>query len=632
MPLAVQSTPLPGWETVMAMLMPARHSCLARMSAGEKRFSERLESALGDRYVCAYDLPIGERGQRPDFLVLDPQRGALLIEVRDWTLNSIQEISSSVVSRLTANGLRDERNPMLQVRAMALELVLQLDRDPLLKTQGSNGVSGRKRLAVSIGWGLVLPNISRWDFETCALAEVLDSRRVICRDELAEPGAAAFENLLWGLLGDQPAAPLSAEQFHRLRWQLFLELRLCCTGGRLGAPQAAEVGSSAVRLAPQRFAALDRDQEQLLRRMDLGSRVVIGGVGSGKTSLLLREACLLASGNAQPVLLICVDRLLAVRLRMLTAVSVGGSRVHVFAFEDWCRELLANCGASDVLSLSTQDQVSIMRQRIESGVLVSGCYSAVFVDEAQCLDAPAIEVLADMVEPASGALCCSCGPIRSPSGEGCDPVAVLKLPASQVYRLQAGYRLSSTIVQLAIRFASEEAMAWDGALASPAADATEALACELLMSVSFEDEAEQIARSITALLAQPVAADASEYPVAILWRRRGWVGTLERALMRHDIGFHTEEITRQDLLFESRASVLLIDLDHCHGLEFDHVYIPGIGDMPDQGQPLVAEELRLLRGMTRARRGLHFTYQHHSPFVQRINAALHAGQGQQATG
>ena len=614
----------------MAMLMPARHACLARMSAGEKRFSERLESALGDRHVCAYDLPIGERKLRPDFLVVDPQRGALLIEVRDWTLSSIQEISPSVVSRLTANGLRDERNPMLQVRAMALELVLQLERDPLLKT---NAPSGRRRLAVAIGWGLVLSNISRWDFETCALAEVLDSRRVICRDELGEPGPASFENLLWGLLGDQAPAPLGTEQFHRLRWQLFLELRLGCRGGRLGTiAEADDDARQANPASAQAYAALDRDQEHLLRRMELGSRVMMGGVGSGKTSLLLRQACLLALRNAQPVLLICLDRLLAVRMRMLAASSPGGSRVQVFAFADWCREMLSTCGATDVLGLSTADQVSILRQRIETGILVSECYSAVFVDEAQCLDAAALEMLAQMAEPASGTLCCSCGPLRSPAGEGCDPVAVLNVPASQIYTLRAGYRLSSAIAQLAQRFAaSADALAWGSALALP--QAADGLAvCTLDMASSFEDEAEQIARSIAALLARPAALDASEHPVAIFWRRRGWVGTLERALARHDIGFHTEEITRQDSLFEGTVQVLLVDLDHCQGLEFDHVYIPGLGDMPDQSEPLGAEELRLLHGMTRARRGLHFTYQHHSPFVQRINAALQADRGQQAVG
>jgi hypothetical protein len=42
----------------MAKLIPTRNSCLARMQAGEKRFSERLEQKLEDDYLLWYDVPI----------------------------------------------------------------------------------------------------------------------------------------------------------------------------------------------------------------------------------------------------------------------------------------------------------------------------------------------------------------------------------------------------------------------------------------------------------------------------------------------------------------------------------------------------------------------------------------------
>jgi hypothetical protein len=56
----------------MAKLIPTRNSCLARMQAGEKRFSERLEQKLEDDYLLWYDVPIGPRQSRPDFVVFHP--------------------------------------------------------------------------------------------------------------------------------------------------------------------------------------------------------------------------------------------------------------------------------------------------------------------------------------------------------------------------------------------------------------------------------------------------------------------------------------------------------------------------------------------------------------------------------
>ncbi|HET8700144.1 MAG TPA: nuclease-related domain-containing protein [Nitrococcus sp.] len=65
----------------MAALIPSLNSCLRRMTPGEKRFAQRLESQLEDDYLCCYDVPIDGRGQHPDFIVLQPSRGLLILEV-----------------------------------------------------------------------------------------------------------------------------------------------------------------------------------------------------------------------------------------------------------------------------------------------------------------------------------------------------------------------------------------------------------------------------------------------------------------------------------------------------------------------------------------------------------------------
>jgi len=68
----------------MATLIPTYDSCARRMTSGERRFAQRLESLLESDYLCWYDVPVGTKYQHPDFVLLHPRRGLLVLEVKDW--------------------------------------------------------------------------------------------------------------------------------------------------------------------------------------------------------------------------------------------------------------------------------------------------------------------------------------------------------------------------------------------------------------------------------------------------------------------------------------------------------------------------------------------------------------------
>ena len=73
----------------MATLIPALGACLRRMTPGEKRLAERLEDKLDDDYLLWYDVPGGPQQLHPDFIVLHPSRGLLILEVKDFRLSTI---------------------------------------------------------------------------------------------------------------------------------------------------------------------------------------------------------------------------------------------------------------------------------------------------------------------------------------------------------------------------------------------------------------------------------------------------------------------------------------------------------------------------------------------------------------
>lgn len=74
----------------MATLIPSLGSCKPRMTSGERRLAERLEQQLDEDYLLWYDVPIGPKQTHPDFVVLHPRRGLLILETKDWRLDTIQ--------------------------------------------------------------------------------------------------------------------------------------------------------------------------------------------------------------------------------------------------------------------------------------------------------------------------------------------------------------------------------------------------------------------------------------------------------------------------------------------------------------------------------------------------------------
>jgi hypothetical protein len=54
------------------------------MWPGERRLAQRLEALLEPDYLCWYDIPIGTK-----------RRGFLILEVKDWALDSIERVTKT---------------------------------------------------------------------------------------------------------------------------------------------------------------------------------------------------------------------------------------------------------------------------------------------------------------------------------------------------------------------------------------------------------------------------------------------------------------------------------------------------------------------------------------------------------
>ena len=147
----------------MAILIPALSTCLAKMNDGEKRLARRLEDKLEDDYLCWYDIPVGPQHLHPDFILLHPRRGLLILEVKDWKLECIAGVTKTSVTYLESDGPKEMANPLEQARKYAHAVVNTLEKDTTLVEQAGTKYQGK--LICPWGYGVVFSQITRKAFE-----------------------------------------------------------------------------------------------------------------------------------------------------------------------------------------------------------------------------------------------------------------------------------------------------------------------------------------------------------------------------------------------------------------------------------------------------------------------------------
>ena len=116
----------------MATLIPALSTCVSRMTTGERRLAERLEQKLDDDYLLWYDVPVGPKQSHPDFVVLHPRRGLLILEVKDWRLDTIRQASKQTWEIIPGGVPKSVINPSEQARHYAHQVVDALCKDKQL--------------------------------------------------------------------------------------------------------------------------------------------------------------------------------------------------------------------------------------------------------------------------------------------------------------------------------------------------------------------------------------------------------------------------------------------------------------------------------------------------------------------
>jgi hypothetical protein len=328
-------------------------------TAGEKRVFAAL-AKLPDDCLIYYEPVVARR--YPDLIAILPNIGALIIEVKDWRLAELSQVTPETVTIMRRGAETTAIHPRKLARGYMLRLMDECRRHPRaeLLIQRDGPYAGR--YSFPFCHIVILSNINRSqiDREAPELTNVFPPGVTITRDELA-----AWETLD----ADALLARLKAS-FDP--WWPFPKL----TQAQVDVFRSLVHPEIVIRAGETDLAVLDLRQERNARALGDGHRIVYGVAGSGKTVLLIARAKLLAEEPEKRILVLCYNRLLATHL---AAALAGHRRVRVTTFHRWG----VRCG----LDFRDGEDDGAFGERLlawlQNGARDCGRFDAVLIDEAQ---------------------------------------------------------------------------------------------------------------------------------------------------------------------------------------------------------------------------------------------------------
>jgi len=605
----------------MTTLIPALGTCLPRMTSGERRLAERLEQKLDDDYLLWYDVPVGPKQSHPDFVLLHPRRGLLILETKDWKLETIQQATRQAWDILVDGRVKVVMSPLAQARFCAIQVVNALERDPQLVQPGG---PHQGKLAFPWGHGVVFTRITRKQFDAAGLGEAIAPQYVICQDEMLETAdPEEFQQRLWAMFPHSFGNRLmTLPQLDRVRWNMFPQVRVQTQGALFddNDPDAD---------IPGILRVMDLQQEQLARSLGEGHRVIHGVAGSGKTMILGYRAEYLAKAATEaskPVLILCYNEPLAVKLAAMMDAKGLSSQVHARHFHKWCREQLVAFGQDlPARHLTTAQAMDEMVLRVIYGVdrghIPAGQYRAVLIDEGHDFAPEWLRLVTQMVDPATHSLLVLYDDAQSIYERSRSKQFSFKSVGIQAQGrttiLKINYRNTRQILQTASLIAADLLTADDKdddgiPLVKPISCGRDGPAPLIIRLPNLRDEAAKVATLLSAAHQEGHAWG----DMAVICRRYDEMDACAQALSRWKLPHEVRQGTGS--FHPNEDTIKVLTMHASKGLEFPVVALVGVGRMPAAGED-EREEARLFYvGATRATQRLVITASQAGAFGLRL--------------
>ncbi|MDO7836898.1 NERD domain-containing protein [Sphingobium sp. HBC34] len=314
------------------------------MTAGENRLFELMDTTLDNEWEIYIQPHLN--GLRPDFVLLNPKVGVVVIEVKDWDLNAmaydVRRYDGGRVELVASKDGRTFRvdNPFQKIRRY---------KDAIFNIYCP-------RLQARFGYAAIAATVV---FPFASQARVKSLQLPFLKDE-ERAKAASY----WPVAGEEQLRDLDVRaMFPVIKHE----------ASRLMTPAIAD--DLRGWLVEPDFAReqreplqLDRNQRSLAdSRTESGFRRIRGPAGSGKSLVLAARAARLAD-EGKDVLIVTFNMTLWHYLRDLVAREVKKkgylSRLTFVHFHEWCKDVCNEAGFEEEYALAMQPITKVMKLKL----------------------------------------------------------------------------------------------------------------------------------------------------------------------------------------------------------------------------------------------------------------------------
>ena len=370
---------------------------------GERMFFNRVERSFpsNNSTIGYFEPEIG--GLRPDFLLLSPHFGVVVVEVKDYSPTKLIEIAKSGDWQMRkGKGTTFIANPFDQIYQYWRAIMDRINRSHF-----------PDEVQVPITRLVVFSQISQDKIIAQEIRKIAPSKIHICFKETLGRNVG-FEKFLSDILPKDFL--LKKEHFQTLRANLIPTCRL---------PTINQVPLNEYFTVEDKIALLDREQEILARKLGEGHRLLFGVAGSGKTILLIARARFLAIKHPDwKILVLCYNKLLKDLIFHLLNPLDYNADITISTFHAWVRHyiLSTNNGYARIYQEAEQTAqkegkldeffhefvpkifLQMLKNSGESNVL----YDAILIDEAQDFEENWFKGVIEILNPNSNSLLITC--------------------------------------------------------------------------------------------------------------------------------------------------------------------------------------------------------------------------------
>ncbi len=608
-------------------------------TVGERLLFHILKDVLPSDYIVYYEPEI--YGRRPDFVVIGPDLGLVVLEVKDYTRNTLLQLNQDEwMIRNTQGEALKVKCPLRQARDNARHITNYLKKDKnLIQMDGPY----QKNLKFPYGFGTVFTRLKQEDFIRDNLYQVIPPEFVLCRDEIDPEDPAFSTDVLIEKIANmftiwsRRSYILTQEDIQAIRYHLFPEVRISAEFREHVYYQ------DQLLLSLHNIKAMDLHQENMARHLGDKHRLIRGVAGSGKTLVLASRAKMLAKEHPEwKILVLCYGIPLSRNLKqmidlkmeepedlldLIAVASSDGEQKHsieVYNFHEWLRNMLH----------TKDEQIPILLDKLDKGEAIIPQYDAILIDEGQDFEPEWLKLLGYALNPETQSFLLVEDRAQSIFKRKTSLVQDTGLDfRGRSKILTINYRNTAQIVQFAWEFYRSHSQLKDK-VREATVEGTEIIPPQstkrkgpepfIRRCRNFRDELQYVASEIRRLHEEHKLSFSE---MVILYRVKSshhtsYIDAIKRKLDEQQFPYYwiTEDSQAKRNFSHQEDSIKISTIDSAKGLDFRAVFIVNIESMPFPLEEVEEREVALFYiGMTRALEWLHLTYSGDSTFTKYLD-------------